>query len=219
MRNDSGSSGVQSCLCGSGLNPASALTSLGLRFLCAPKAGSWLGVCRKRRDWGRNCYWKQTSLHCDYKHTHSHTHTSPLSMDTQPLPRHSSSPSPLPGTSGVGGAEDRPKTQPVSLLLYETWVVHPHCMSHQESLGGLTEKGHSVLYPRDITPRNPSPLLRTPTWVQLGLLLCPPTAPAPPFTPRPQPSAALEAAEWGTETPAAPGPERVSQTLVEAGGS
>lgn len=127
--------------------------------------------------------------------THTHTHTSPLSMDTQLLPRHSSSPSPLPGTNGVGGAEGRPKTQPVSLLLYETWVVHPHCMSHQESLGGLTEKGHSVLYPRDITPRNPSPLLRTPTSVQLGLLLCPPAAPAPPFTPRPQPSAALEAAE------------------------
>lgn len=152
--------------------------------------------------------------------THTHTHTqAPSPWTPNRSPDIHPPPSPLPGTNGVGGAEDRPKTQPVSLLLYETWVVHPHCMSHQESLGGLTEKGHSVLYPRDITPRNPSPLLRTPTWVQLGLLLCPPTAPAPPFTPRPQPSAALEAAEWGTETPAASGPERVSQTLVEAGGS
>lgn len=82
---------------------------------------------------------------------HTHTHTSPLSMDTQPLPRHSSSPSPLPGTNGVGGAEDRPKTQPVSLLLYETGSS-PTLHESQESLGGLTEKGHSVLYPRDVTP-------------------------------------------------------------------
>lgn len=165
-------------------------------------------------------------MHCDYTHSLSLTHTSPLSHGHPTLHNRSPdihpSPSPWLGSNGVGGgAEDRPQIQPVSFPLYETWVVHTHCMGHQGSPSRLTEKGHFVLYPRDMTPSSPSPLPRTPTVAQL---LCglPHLSPAPPFTTRPQPSAALEAAEGGTnETgmPAAPGQGRVSQTLVEAGGS
>lgn len=171
-----GGSGVQSCLCGSDLNPASTLTSLGLRFLCAPKAGSWLGVCLGSEGVGVEIVTGNKHLCTVTTNTHSHTHTQAPLHGHPTLHNHSPDIHPprllCQELMGLVGAEDRPKTQPVSFLLYETWAVHPHCMSHQESLSGLTKKGHSVLYPRDITPCNPSPPLRTPISVQLRLLLC-----------------------------------------------
>lgn len=107
VRRDSGSSGVQSCLCGSGLNPASALTSLGLRFLCAPKAGSWLGVWQGNEGVGVESTTGNKHLCTVTINTHTLTHTqAPSPMDTQPYttaPQTSVLPSPLLGANGVGG--------------------------------------------------------------------------------------------------------------------
>lgn len=104
--------------------------------------------------------------------THTHTHKPPLPWTpnpTHPLPRHSSS-SPWLGANG-GCEEGRGQTQKPGSIFPSVWSVGgpPTLHCQQGSLSGLTEKGHSVLYPRDMNPSSPFPLLKTPS----SILLCP----------------------------------------------
>lgn len=208
-----------------GFRPASVevastqpLISLGLRCLCAPKAGSWLGAWRGNEGVGVET--ATGNKHLCTVTTHTHTHTRPISHGHPTL--HSRSPPstrPLSLANGVGvWSEDRPKIQPVSFLLNKTWAVHPHCKGHggsldsQNRVGSLSKGQDSLPSPED-SHLGPAWTLPTPPNSSLRHQHRP-SHPAPNLL---QPWRRLMGVTNETGIPAAPGQGRVSQTLVEAG--